>query len=45
MPVKEDDIETADVDAEFECVRTPDASNGPIAKPRLDSSPTVIWEC
>jgi hypothetical protein len=45
MPVEEDDVETTDVDAEFEGVRTPDASNGPIAKSRFDSGPTLVREC
>jgi hypothetical protein len=45
MPVEKDDVKTADVDSELECVRTPDTSNGSIAKPCLDGGPTLILEC
>jgi len=45
MSVEKDDVETTDVDAELECIRTPDTSNGSIAKPRLDGGPTFVLEC
>jgi len=44
VAVEEDGVEAADVDAEFECVRAPDAAQVAVVEPRFEVASPVVRE-